>query len=112
MTTAQELDRSVSIERKGVETGRNTMNEPIYGTVITQYRAKRIDVSDGEKFQAGGVGGVTTARFVVRSTVRTREILSSDELVHDGLRWNILGIKETQDGRHRFREITATVENG
>ncbi|HCJ70831.1 head-tail adaptor protein [Agrobacterium pusense] len=110
MTTAQELDRSITIEKKGAEVGRNAMNEPVYGTVTTKYRAKRVDVSDGEKFQAGGVGGILTTRFVIRSSLRSRSILPSDDLLHDGHRWNILGIKETLDGRHRFIEITANVE--
>ncbi len=110
MTTAQELDRSITIVKLDVETGRNEMNEPIYGTEATKYRAKRSDVSDGEKFQAGGVGGFLSARFVIRSTVRSRSINASDELHHDAQTWNIVGIKETQDGRNRFLEISATAE--
>ncbi|NWJ24767.1 head-tail adaptor protein [Rhizobium sp. RM] len=111
MTTAQELDRSITIERLGAEVGRNEMNEPVYDKVVTKYRAKRVDVSDGEKFQAGGVGGFLSARFTIRSSDRSRTIVASDQMFHDGKRWNIVGIKETQDGRNRFREITATAEN-
>lgn len=110
MITAQELDRTISVERKGVEVGRNSMNEPVYETVIIKYRAKRTDVSDGEKFQAGGPGGILTSRFIVRSSSRSRTIVPSDDLIHEGQRWNILGIKETLDGRRRFIEITANVE--
>lgn len=110
MTTAQELDRFITIVKLDVETGRNEMNEPIYGTETTTYRAKRSDVSDGEKFQAGGVGGFLSARFIIRSSIRSRAINASDELHHANQKWNIVGIKETQDGRNRFLEISATSE--
>lgn len=108
MTTAQDLDRSITIERLSGE--RNEIGEVITGwRPILTVRAKRRDVADGERFAAGGIGGFLTARFTVRSTQNTRAIRSSDEIVHEGRRWNLVGIKELDEGRHHFLELTANV---
>jgi len=109
MTTAQNLDRSITIRR--VVGTPNELGEIVGGTeqdVLTA-RASRQDVSDGEKFAAGGIGGYLTARFIVRSTARTRGIRPSDKIRHDGKTWNLKGIKERDEGRRRFLELTATV---
>lgn len=109
MTTAQDLDRFITIRR--VVGTPNELGEIVGGTEqpIFTVRARRQDVSDGEKFAAGGVGGFLTARFIVRSTMKTRSIRPSDKLDHDGRRWNLKGIKERDEGRRRFLELTATV---
>lgn len=106
MTNAQDLDRSVSIERSVDET--NEFNEPVENwlTFLT-VRARRRDASDGEKDAAGQIGGSLMSRFVVRSSARTRSILLTDRLLHDGKTWNIRGIKQADEGRNRFLEITA-----
>ncbi|NVP55967.1 phage head completion protein [Mycoplana rhizolycopersici] len=109
MTTVQELDRAITVLRFD-ESARNTLNEAVGVWVpVVAVRASRRDVSDGERSAAGTVGAYLQARFVVRSSVNTRGIVPSDMLRHEGKDWDIKGIKETSEGRHRFLEITASV---
>jgi SPP1 family predicted phage head-tail adaptor len=104
--TAQELDRRVTIQR--ATTVYDEFNEPVetWSDVATVW-ARRRDVSDGEKQAAGQVGAVLMSRFTVRSSTTTRALLPTDVLSHDGGAWNIQGIKEADEGRNRFIEITA-----
>jgi len=112
-TSAGDLDRRIKIVRQG-ETGRNEYNEPIYGDVtVASLWAKRSDASDSTKLEyeaAGQVSAAQISRFVVRSSPRTRGIEATDRIQHDGSDWNILGVKETGEGRKRFLEITAARE--
>lgn len=111
MTVAQSLDRRITIRRKGVEIGRDEWNLPIVGPDIEfTVWASREDVSDGERMAAGSVGGYRMTRFIVRYSKQTAGILPSDELLHEGRNHNILGIKETKDGRRRFLEITTSMD--
>lgn len=107
MVTAANLDRKITIQR--ASTVMNEFNEPVetWADLVT-VRAMRRDVSDGEKFASDQIGSHLAARFTVRSSTGTRGIKASDRLVHEGANWNIIGVKETADGRHRFLEITAT----
>lgn len=110
MTSAQRLDRKITIRREGEETGRDEWNLPIVGPDIEfTISASRQDASDGERLAAGSIGGYRMTRFVVRHSKRTAGILPSDELIHEGRTYNIIGTKETQDGRRRFIEITTSV---
>lgn len=111
MITAQELDRSISVERS-TET-ENDFNEPVVTwSVVVRVRAKRRDASDGEKVSAGQLGATLMTRFVIRSTVTTRNVLPTDRIRHDDRLWNIIGIKQADEGRNRFLEITAITSVG
>lgn len=68
-------------------------------------RARRRDLSDGERFRSGEVAGFVTARFVVRSSIFTRDLKSTDRLQANGVIYDIKGIKDLDDGRS-WREIT------
>ncbi|WMW56464.1 head-tail adaptor protein [Agrobacterium pusense] len=106
MTTAQELDRSIAVERS-TET-ENELNEPVVTwSVFVKVRAKRRDASDGEKVSAGQLGATLMTRFVVRSSTMTRKVLPTDRIRHDERLWHILGIKQADEGRNRFIEISA-----
>ena len=109
MTTAQELDRFITIERS-MEVP-NELNEPVetWMTLIV-VRARRRDASDGEKVGAGQIGSSLMSRFVIRSSERTRDVRPTDRIQHDSRLWNIQGIKEADDGRRRFLEITAITD--
>lgn len=109
MASFGDLDRLITIERATATA--NAFNEPIatWSTLLS-LRAKRTDASDGERFASGQVGSFLVTRFVVRSSSATRDILPSDRIVHDGKTYNIHGIKETQDGRRKFIEITAAAD--
>ena len=66
--------------------------------------AMRRDVSDGEVVRAGMVLGSKVSRFTVKRTAFTRAIVISDQVKADGLRYDIVGIKEMAD---RDIELTA-----
>lgn len=111
MPGAGALDRRITIER--LNSAPNGFNEPV-GTwsCFTTIWAQRKDVSDGEKLAAGQVGSYRMSRFVIRSSSVAKAITPLDRIAHDGKVWNILGIKETDEGRNRFIELTAVVATG
>lgn len=107
MISAGDLDRKVVIER--ATTTPNSLNEleDTWSTYFT-CRAMRRDASDGEKNVAGQqVGSFLMSRFTVRSSTETRGVTPVDRLIHEGHTWSIKGVKEANEGRFRFIEITA-----
>lgn len=108
--TAGKLDRKITIQR--YTSVPNEFNEPIetWADFITR-RAMRRDVSDSEKFAAGQIGSILNTRFVIRSSVDARTITTKDRIIHEGSTFNILGVKEANEGRHRFIEITAAKDS-
>ncbi|WP_151720481.1 phage head completion protein [Gemmobacter serpentinus] len=103
---AVNLDRLVQFQRRvgvngpyGYEYSWHDHGAPI--------RAARHDVSDGERAVAGWIESTLVSRFTVRSSAFTRDLTPIDQLTHDGLTWDIQGIKEAWLGRFRFLEITA-----
>ncbi|CCE96156.1 hypothetical protein SFHH103_01659 [Sinorhizobium fredii HH103] len=106
MPAIGKLDRRITIERE-TETGRNEVNEPILEwTALATVWARRRDASDGEREAAGQLGSTLMSRFVVRSSSVTRTVTPVDRLNYSGATWNILGVKEAEEGRNRFIEIT------
>ncbi|WP_288430207.1 phage head closure protein [uncultured Agrobacterium sp.] len=103
---AGDLDRRITFQRSQ-ETS-NEMNEPVenWSDLMTVW-ARRRDVSDSEKDAAGQVGGSLMSRFVVRSSEQAKAVLLTDRIFHDDKSWNIRGIKQADEGRNRFLEITA-----
>ena len=71
--------------------------------------ARRRDVSDAERFSAGRWDNELVTRFTVRSTAFSRDIRRTDRLVHEGITFQIDGIKEVPDSR-AFLEITAKTD--
>lgn len=74
-------------------------------------RAKKTDVSDGERFRASQLGQQVTTRFLVRSDPLTRSITGRDSLIYtdvDGIEvtYSVVGTKEWGDRRDGI-EITA-----
>jgi SPP1 family predicted phage head-tail adaptor len=111
MPGAGALDRRVTLSQPGAATGANALNEPVLAApTVTTVWARRQDVSDGERLAAGQVGAHRMTRFVVRSTTATRAVTPRAVLKHEGKTYNILGIKETAEGRARFLEITAVMD--
>lgn len=106
---AGDLDRKVTIQR--FTSVPNEFNEPVETWAdFKTVRAMRRDVSDRQRVEmmaAGQVGAFQVSRFTIRSTSETRTITPVDRLVHDGKTWAIHGIKEADEGRYRFLEITA-----
>lgn len=106
MIGAGNLDRKITIQR--ATTVPNEFNEPVetWADFVTVWAMRR-DVSDGEKFAAGQVGSSLRSRFTIRSSSETRTITPADRLAHDSAIWSIHGVKEANEGRRRFIEITA-----
>lgn len=106
MSGAGDLDRRIIVERFSATT--NGLNEEVktWATFIN-VAAGRSDVSDGERFAAGQVGASLMSRFKIRSSINAKTVTPEDRISYDGDLWNILGIKETKEGRNRFLEITA-----
>lgn len=107
MTTGSDLDRRVTIERRVV------VGDDGYGGHIVEWQAlatvaaSRHDVSDSERFAYGGIVSDTLRRFTIRASGPQAGVNSVDRLRYGGKVWNIIGVKETRDGRNRFLEITA-----
>ncbi|WP_411034300.1 phage head closure protein [Shinella sp. BYT-45] len=110
MTTGSNLDRRIVIER-------STRTPNGYGGFVYVWAelatvaASRHDVSDSERFAYGGIVSDTLRRFVIRAIGPQAGVRSDDRLLYGGMVWNIVGVKETRDGRNRFLEITAKAEN-
>lgn len=110
MTVAGNLDRVITIERFTTIT--NALNEPVKSwAIFIKYHAKRTDVSDGERYAAGQIGSSLMARFLIRSSVDSRTVTPLDRIDHDGKIWDIKGVKEADQGRNRFIEITAATRS-
>ncbi len=72
--------------------------------------ASRQDVSDGERMSAGKWDNMLVTRFVIRATPFARNIFRYDRLVHEGVTYEIDGIKEVPNTRG-FLEITAQADD-
>ncbi|OLP56667.1 phage head-tail joining protein [Rhizobium rhizosphaerae] len=107
---SSQLDRRITIQR--ATTAVDGFNEAIEAwSDIATIWAKRRDVSDSAKIEflaAGQIGSFAAARFTVRSSTLTRTITPVDRMIHDGRVWAINGVKEADEGRRRFIEITAS----
>ncbi|WP_224815665.1 head-tail adaptor protein [Hasllibacter sp. MH4015] len=68
--------------------------------------AQRRDVSDAERLNAAEWDNVLVTRFVIRASATGRSIQRTDRLIHEGVTFEIDGIKEVPDNRG-FLEITA-----
>lgn len=103
-----DLDRRITLLQPGQQTGTDDFGHPVFGPPLSvTVWAKRVDASDGEQVAAGQLGSHLMSRFVVRASPVLKSLTPQAALTHDGATWNIKGVKETQDGRNRFLEITA-----
>ncbi|WP_172293757.1 head-tail adaptor protein [Pseudoruegeria sp. HB172150] len=106
---AGSLNRRIQVQRAtatpdgsgGFENEWNDHGQPIF--------ARRRDVSDAERLSAGGWDNKLVSRFVVRATAFGRGINRTDRIIHEGVTFEIDGIKEVPDNRG-FLEITAQTD--
>ena len=103
---AGNLSRRIQIQRA-------TSTPDGYGNWVQEWAdfgvpifARRRDVSDAERVSAAAWDNRLVARFIIRATAFGRSIARYDRLVHDGITFEIDGIKEVPDNR-AFLEITA-----
>lgn len=103
---AGSLNRRIQVQRAtetpdafgGSELTWNDHGAPIF--------ARRRDVSDAERFSAAKWDNELVTRFTIRATAFSRDIRRTDRLIHEGITFQIDGIKEVPDSR-AFLEITA-----
>lgn len=103
---ASELDRQIEIQRAIF--ARDSFNNavPTSWNSFAKVRAKKLNVSDGERIAAQEVGADITLRFQIRWNSKVATINAKDRIVFEGKTYGILGVKEL--GRRVGREITAT----
>lgn len=111
MAGAGNLDRRIRFERDTA--GRDDMGgttsegwAPL-GTVW----GNRADASDGERYAAEQTAATRMTRFKVRSSRMTRDVTAADRIVHDRQCYEILGSKETTEGRNRYLEFSTVVRD-
>lgn len=72
--------------------------------------ARRRDVSDAERVSAARWDNKLVTRFIIRASAFGRGIRRTDRLTHEGITFEIDGIKEVP-GNRGFLEITAETED-
>ncbi|WP_101341519.1 head-tail adaptor protein [Cereibacter azotoformans] len=100
------LNRKIQIQRPGYVSDGSGGMTPTWENVGPALSAQRTDVKDAERIVAAGWQSKLVTRFVVRSSEFARSIRRSDRLVHEGVAFEISGIKEVPPGS-AFIEITA-----
>lgn len=110
MTTGSDLDRRITIERFTVVGSDGAGGQIVKWMPLATVAASRHDVSDSERFAYGGIVSDIIRRFVIRAIGPQAKIKGTDRLRYEDIVWNIVGVKETRDGRRRFLEITAQSE--
>lgn len=102
---ASKLDRRITILRSElIDDGYSMVPGP--WEPIGIIAAHRADISDGEKFRAAQVQASISTRFTVRSSEFSRRIDPRDRIQHGDLVFNIIGAKESKEGRFQFIELT------
>ncbi|MEM8823163.1 MAG: head-tail adaptor protein [Pseudomonadota bacterium] len=107
---AGSLDRRIQIQRATTtpdDYGGRDYEWNDHGPAIF---AQRRDVSDAERISAGRWDNLLVTRFIIRATAFGRDIRRTDRLVHEGIVFEIDGIKEVP-GSRAFLEITAESED-
>lgn len=109
MNGAGELDVIVTIERYTATTG--SLNEQVkVWSEFAEVHAKCRYVSDGEQLAANQQSAHARARLKVRHSSDTASVNAKDRLQFDGRIWNIVGNIPLDQGRNRWRQITAVCE--
>ncbi|MEM7301915.1 MAG: phage head closure protein [Pseudomonadota bacterium] len=70
--------------------------------------AQRVDLSDSEREVVDQVQASLMVRFTVRACTESRSITPKDRINHDGLTWQIHGVKPAAKNRQAYIEIRAS----
>jgi hypothetical protein len=104
-----DLNKVVQIRRAAfVDNGLEKL--ATFGNHGATIRAKKTDLSDGERWRGAQVSAQISSRFVVQSTNFTRGILHADQIACEGVTFDIVGIKALPDCRDRWLEIGVVAE--
>lgn len=103
---AGDLDRLITLQHRGEQTGTDAFNAPLYGAPVslTVYAAF-MPVSDRERMASAEVQAEITARFRTHWTPSLATLSPTWWLTFEGRAYDILGVKEI--GRREGLEITA-----
>lgn len=102
---AGKLDRKIILQRS-TET-RDDYNEPVKSwTTLATRSASYEPLSDGERFRAGETAANASARFVIRYGSTVSDLNPKDQLVFEGVTFQILHVKQV--GRREGIEITCS----
>lgn len=108
MMRAGALDRQVQFQR--ITSGDDGLSATeVFEDHGQPVWASRQDVSDGEKARAGQVQSNLMTRFRIRHSSFARDITPADQIISEGVTWNITGIKQVD--RQRWLEISATARS-
>lgn len=105
---AGELDRRVVLQR--ATKSKNALNEevkdftPMAGMPAGGISARRTPISDGERGRADQLLATATDRFLIRWADAWKDVNAKDQLVCEGVRYGIVGVKEV--GRREGLELT------
>ncbi len=106
-TALGDLDKRIAIMRAGkVDNGMATVDGE--HTEIGRRWAKKTDVSDGEKMQAGENASLLTSRFLVLSDSLTRTITGEDRIAYKGRTYFVTGVKEAGEREDAIEITTST----
>lgn len=111
MGGAGDLDRLISVER--ANPGQDATGGVTAGgfSLVGVVWAKRQDLSASEAFKADEKAATRISLFKVYSSSVTRGVTPKDRINDHGDIYEITGIKETNDGRNRYLELTAILRN-
>ena len=106
MITPGELSQPVTIWRGDDSTNAGGEWVPVWSELATT-RAKYAPVSDGERIRAAQVQAHMTARFTIRWSEVVADLNPRDRIEHDGLVYEIAGVKALGRQNRQWLEITA-----
>ena len=101
------LDRRVQFLRATAIDDGFAIIEGDFATLGAPVWASKADVSDGERARAGIVESQIMSRFKIRYSDFAASLTPADQLICEGVTYNITGIKEG-GGRRKWLEISAT----
>lgn len=105
MMSAGDLDWLVQFRRSTLSDSGLSSKE-IFSDHGDPVWANKRDISDGERWRADTVSAKVTTRFTVERSPFTLDLTPRDELVCEGVTYDITGIKDGS-GRRQWLEITA-----
>lgn len=110
MIQAPRLDRKIVLQRFTYTTdagsGEQVQTWAVLGPADGVF-ANRKDVSDSERRASAEVAAEVSTRFTIRYDSAWSDLGPLDRLTHEGRTFQIVGVKEVDQGRRQFLEISA-----
>jgi len=110
MLSGPSFDRKIMLQRFTYTTDEGSGEQvKTWGTLgpVDGIWASRRDVSDGERMASSEIAAEITTRFTIRYDSAWSDLSPLDRLIHEGRTYDIVGAKESTQGRRQFIEISA-----